>query len=129
MDAAERELAPDLAILFADVEGRINAELDRLDERLSTADATLAASLATRRNKVLYHLNTLREKTLRSEVRKDETMRRRIDGIFDTLLPNGVLQERELSVVTFLNKYGMSFIDWICNAVDLSDKDHRILEI
>ena len=56
-------------------------------------------------------------------------MRRRIDNIFDALLPNGVLQERELNVVTFLNKYGTSFIDWMYDAVDLTDKGHRVVEI
>jgi uncharacterized protein YllA (UPF0747 family) len=66
---------------------------------------------------------------LRSEVEKDETLRRRIENIFDVLLPNSALQERELNVMTFLNKYGVSFIDWIYNAVDLRDKGHRILEI
>ncbi|MFL6375116.1 MAG: bacillithiol biosynthesis cysteine-adding enzyme BshC [Pyrinomonadaceae bacterium] len=129
LNAAERELAPDLARLFADVEELINGELNRLDQRLADADPTIAASLATRRKKIVYHLKSLREKTLRSEMQKDETMRRRIDNLFDSLLPNGVLQERELNVVTFLNKYGPAFTDWIYNALDLTDKGHRIVEI
>jgi len=129
MDAAEREISPDLADLFADVEERIDTELNRLDERLSDSEPTIAASLARRRKKILYHIKTLRDKTLRSEVQKDETMRRRIDNIFDSLLPNGVLQERELNVATFLNKYGPAFIDWVYESIDLSDKGHRIIEI
>lgn len=129
MDAAERELSPDLARLFADIEERIKAELNSLDQPLADADPTLAASLAKRRQKIVYHLKTLRDKTLRSEVQKDETARRRIDNIFDALLPNGVLQERELNVVTFLNKYGPGFINWIYDAIDLNDKSHRVVEI
>ena len=129
IDAAARELSPDLERLFADVEVNLNQELDRLDQRLSQADSTIAASLARRREKILYHTKTLRDKALRAEVQKDETMRRRIDNIFDALLPNGVLQERELNVVTFLNKYGTSFIDWMYDAVDLTDKGHRVVEI
>jgi uncharacterized protein YllA (UPF0747 family) len=129
LDAAEREISPDVAKLFADVEERVNTELDRLGQRLSGTDPTIAASLAKRRRKILYHIKTLREMTLRSEVQKDETMRRRIDNLFDALLPHGALQERELNVVTFLNKYGPGFIDWIYDAVDLSDKDHRIIKL
>jgi bacillithiol biosynthesis cysteine-adding enzyme BshC len=129
MDAAERELASDLARLFADVEGQVNDELNRLDQRLSRTDPTIAASLANRRKKILYHIKTLRDKALLSEVYKNETMRRRIDDIFNALLPHGVLQERELNMVTFLNNYGPGIIDWIYDAVDLNDRGHRILEI
>ena len=129
MDAAASQLAPDLANLFSDVEKQVDAELDRLGQRLSETDPTIAASLAMRRGKIEYHLQTLRDKTLRSELQNDETMRRRIDNIFDSLLPDGALQERELNIVTFLNKYGPRFIDWMYDAVDLSDKSHRIIEL
>jgi bacillithiol biosynthesis cysteine-adding enzyme BshC len=129
LDAAEGDISPDVAKLFTDIENGINAELDRLDQRLSDKDPTIAASLAKRRRKILYHIKTLRDKTLRSEVQKDEAMRRRIDNLFDALLPHGALQERELNVVTFINKYGPGFIDWMCDAVDLSDHDHRIIEL
>lgn len=129
MDVATREIAPGLAKIFAEVEKQINAELDRLDKGLSERDPTIAASLATRRKKVMYHLETLRDKALRSEIQKDETTRRRIENIFDALLPKGVLQERQLNVVTFLNKYGPGFVEWLYDAVDLDDKEHRVIEI
>lgn len=120
-------LSPKMAGLFADVEKKINAELDRLDQMLSESDVTLAANLATRRRKILYHIATLRKKALLAETKKDETMRRQIDDLFDSLLPMGGLQERSLNVFGFINKHGLGFIDLLYTSVDLNDKDHRIV--
>jgi uncharacterized protein YllA (UPF0747 family) len=102
--------------------------LARVEERLSEVDATLAASLDRRRKKILFHISTLRDKALRSQLARDEVMQRRIETLFDSLLPNGSLQERGLNIVTFLNKYGASFIDWLYDAIDLNDKGHRVLK-
>jgi bacillithiol biosynthesis cysteine-adding enzyme BshC len=129
MSAAERELSPEIAELFTGVGQKLDAELDRLDKRLSDTDPTLAVNLATRRRKIMYHIAALRKKTLLSQIQKDETMRRRIDDLFDNLLPNGGLQERSLNLMTYLNKYGPGFIDWLFEAVDLDDKHHRIITL
>jgi bacillithiol synthase len=127
MTAAEKVLSPDTTKLFADVEEKVNTELNRLDQQLSSSDPTLVANLATRRRKIIYHIATLRKKTLMSEVKKDETMRRQIDDLFNSLLPNGGLQERYLNIFSYINKHGFSFIDLLYNSVDLNDKDHRII--
>lgn len=125
--AAGKVLSPDIADLFADVEEKINSELNRLDQQLSSSDSTLAANLATRRRKIIYHIETLRKKALMSEVRKDETMQRQIDDLFNLLLPNSALQERTLNIFSFVNRHGFGIIDLLYDSVDLNDKDHRII--
>jgi bacillithiol biosynthesis cysteine-adding enzyme BshC len=115
--------------LFGDVEEKISTELDRLDGRLSEIDTTLAANLATRRRKIVYHIGALLKKTLLAEARQDSTTMQRIDTLFSALLPNGQLQERSINVFTFLNKFGLSFIEWLYQAVDLDGKDHRVIDV
>ncbi|HEV7699793.1 MAG TPA: bacillithiol biosynthesis cysteine-adding enzyme BshC [Pyrinomonadaceae bacterium] len=129
MSAAESELSPEIAELFIDVEQRFADELDRLEVQLADTDPTLAANLATRRRKIMYHVAALRKKTLLSQIQRDETMRRRIDDLFDNLLPNGALQERSLNVLTYLNKYGPGFIEWLYEAVEVNDKHHRVITL
>jgi bacillithiol synthase len=126
---AEDTISPRTARLYADVEEEINTELNRLDQAVSEIDPTLAANLVKRRRKIIYHIAALRKKTLLALARKDETVSRQIDNLFTALLPNGGLQERSLNVVTFLNKFGLNFIDWVYEAIDLEDKDHRIIEL
>lgn len=127
--SAGKYLTPETSVLFAQVEENINSELNRLDQAVSNIDSTLAANLATRRRKIVYHIAALREKTLRAHLRNDETFRRRLDTVFAIVLPNDGLQERTINVVSFLNKYGLNFIDWVYDAIDLDDKEHRVIEL
>lgn len=127
LEAAEKVLSPETAKLFADVEEKINTELNRLDQQLSATDPTLAANLATRRRKIIYHIATLRKKALMSETRKDESIRRQIDSLFSATLPKGDLQERSINIFNYLNAYGFGFIDLLYNSIDLDDKDHRLI--
>jgi bacillithiol biosynthesis cysteine-adding enzyme BshC len=112
---------------FADVEESINTELNRLDRELSAIDAGLAANLATRRRKILYHISALHKKFRAVEIRKDETVNRRINSMFNSLLPQNGLQERSLNLTYFINSYGPNFIDWVYDAIDLDDRGHRLI--
>lgn len=124
-----KQLSDETAKLFAEAEERINAELDRLDQNLSQIDRTLAENLAKRRQKIIYHISALNKRANLAAIRKDETIERQIRSAFDALLPKGQLQERVLNVNSLLNKYGPYFIDWVYEAIDLSDKDHRIVDL
>lgn len=125
----EKTLTPETALLFTDVEERISRELDRLDRDVSQIDVTIAANLAKRRRKIIYHIGAVRKKTLLAFSRKDETFKRRIDALFTALMPNRGLQERSINVFSYLNKFGPNFIDWIYDSIDLDDRDHRIIEL
>lgn len=122
-------IAHDTARLFAEVEERINTEMNRLDQAVSNIETTLAKNVARRRQRIVYHIAALRKKSLLAKVRNDEIANRQIDELFSTLLPNGGLQERTINALSYLNKYGLKFIDWIYEAIDLKDKEHRIVEL
>ncbi len=122
-------LNTETSALFAEVEEKINIQLNRLDRNLVNVEPTLADSLGNRRKKIIYHIENLRRKFFRAEYRKDEAIRRQIETAFAALLPQAHLQERTLNVLTFLNHYGPYFIDWIYQATDLDDKGHRIISL
>lgn len=115
------------AEMFAEVEENINAQLNLLDENLTIAEPTLAANLANRRKKIIWHVEALRKKYHRAEILKNEIVQRRIEHLFAVLLPNNALQERTLNVVAFLNFYGANFIDWIFDATKTDEETHQIL--
>jgi bacillithiol synthase len=123
----EQYLNKDTARLFAEAEEKINIELNRLDQNLSQIEPTLAENLAKRRKKIIYHIGAMRNKFHHAQIRKDETIQRQIETMFAALLPHKHLQERTLNITYFLNRYGLNFIDWIYDAIDLDDKAHRII--
>lgn len=123
----EKYLNKETAQLFAEVEEKINTELNRLDRNLVEIDPTLAENLARRRQKIIYHIATMRKKFHNVQIRQDETVKRQLETAFASLLPHKHLQERTLNIATVLNKYGLYAIDWIYNSIDLDDKGHRVI--
>lgn len=126
-EIVEEFLNSETAKVFAEVEEKINTELNRLDQNLVGVDTTLADNLAHRRRKIIYHIAAMRNKFHYAQIRKDETVKRQLDNVFASLLPNKHLQERTLNVLSILNKYGLYSVDWIYEAIDLDDKGHRII--
>ncbi len=126
---AANTFSQDTARLYGEAEEIINTQLNGIDHAVSLIDTTLLANVAKRRRKIIYHIAALRKKTLLAEIRSDEIVARQIGDLFAALLPHGELQERSLNIVTFLNKYGLNFIDWIYEAIDLEDKEHRIIKL
>lgn len=120
-------LNPATSSTIADVEKKINAELNRLDQDFSEIDPTLAANLATRRRKILYHISALYKKFQTTQLRKDEAADRQLRSAFASLLPHGALQERSINAASFLDRHGKYFIDWVYESIDLDDKGHRIM--
>lgn len=121
-----RFINPSSARLFADAEEKINIELNHLDQDLVKIDPTLAANLATRRRKILYHLSALQKKFHRVQIERDEVVNRQLRSLFASLWPNG-LQERTLNVGSFTSRYGPYFIDWLYDSIDLEERGHRLL--
>jgi bacillithiol biosynthesis cysteine-adding enzyme BshC len=124
---AEKYLNRETARIFAEVEEKINIQLNRLDQNLVQLDVTLADSLARRRQKIIHHISAMRNKFHHAQIRKDETVKRQLETAFASLLPHKHLQERTLNIISVLNKYGLYAIDWIYEAIDLDDKGHRII--
>lgn len=123
----EKVIGQDAARLFAEVEEEINIELRRLDEYFAAVDPTLAANLATRRRKMLYHIAALRKKAYQSEMKRNSDADRRLRRLFGELYPSGALQERTLNIVGLIDRYGIDVIDWIYSAIDLEDRGHRVV--
>ncbi|MDQ6787079.1 MAG: bacillithiol biosynthesis cysteine-adding enzyme BshC [Acidobacteriota bacterium] len=123
----EKYLNREMAQTFATVEEKINIQLNLLDRSLADFDPTLAENLANRRRKIIYHIENLRNKFHRAQIKKDEVVMRQIETVFNALVPNKHLQERSLNVTSFVNRYGLYLIDWIYQAIDLDDKEHRII--
>ncbi|MCW5958793.1 MAG: bacillithiol biosynthesis cysteine-adding enzyme BshC [Pyrinomonadaceae bacterium] len=123
----EQFLNREMAKVFAEVEENINKQLNRLDQNLFELEPTLADSLANRRRKILYHISNIRSKFHNAQIRKDETINRRIETAFASLYPHKALQERSFNVSQFVNRHGVYFFDWLYQAIDLDDDGHRII--
>ena len=123
----EEHLGADTANSFAQTEGAVNSELDKLREQLRTIDPTLADALETGRRKINYQLEGLRTRFHRAQMARDETTQRQLQRAFDQLYPNKELQERHINITSLLARHGRYVIDWIYNAINIGSNEHQIV--
>lgn len=104
-------------------------DIERMAERLSSSvaalDATLVAAAAGTRQRMLNELAQLEKKAIKALERRSETLMTRLDFCRETLFPCGKLQERTLSIVALLARYGCDVIEYM--RFDTAEQEGRHL--
>jgi bacillithiol biosynthesis cysteine-adding enzyme BshC len=99
-----------LSTTFETTTEAIENSIEGLRNLVEATDASLATSLTTLKGKIASQVKDFSAKTLGAERKKQQTTKQQFDKALTVLLPEGKLQERELNLIYFLNKYGMSFL-------------------
>ncbi|MBT8387686.1 MAG: bacillithiol biosynthesis BshC, partial [Ignavibacteria bacterium] len=115
--------------VFADVSNEIEMAFDRLKEKLFELDKQTADGSKKYRDKIIGALDELKGKAEKTEQKKYEVTLRQIDRAAINLYPNSNLQERELNFVNFANKYGMNFIKFIFDNLEINKFEHQVIEM
>ena len=74
-------------------------------------------------------LGTLKTKILQGAKRREETMRRQYDRARVQSFPGGQPQERNLSTVYFVNRYGPIFIERLLATLPTNPGRHWLINI
>lgn len=98
-----------------------------LERDLAEVDPTLVPTVASTRGKLFHHLKELESKALRAVKRKNETVRSQFLSARTALFPGFEMQERKLSPLVFLNKYGWHFSRMVEDGADPEVKAHLLL--
>jgi bacillithiol biosynthesis cysteine-adding enzyme BshC len=123
----EKYLSKETAETFEHTTESFNRELDVLQDQLRRADPTLADALDKGRRKINYQIDGLRTRFNRSQIARDEAVRRQLEHAFDLLYPQKTLQERHINITSFIARHGLYFIDWIFDAIELETNDHNVV--
>ncbi|MCB0742884.1 MAG: bacillithiol biosynthesis cysteine-adding enzyme BshC [Ignavibacteriae bacterium] len=118
------------------VESIFNSATSQLDETfaqlansLEAFDKTLSNSTKNSAEKIIHQLEILKTKSLKAQEVKFDATVRQITKARNSVYPNDNLQERELCIINFVNKYGFDFFDWLYNELDIHEFKHQILEL
>jgi bacillithiol biosynthesis cysteine-adding enzyme BshC len=98
-----------------------------LERDLAEVDPTLVPTVASTRGKLFHHLKELESKALRAVKRKNETVRGQFLATRTALFPGFGMQERKLSSLVYLNKYGWHFARMVEEGADPAIKAHLLL--
>jgi bacillithiol biosynthesis cysteine-adding enzyme BshC len=115
--------------LFAETTQRINDITNEMKFGLNYVDPTLLGALETTRTKIESQFLVLKEKALEAQKRRHETALRQVAKVLNSLYPNGNLQERELTMTHYLNKFGIDFPHVLKNTLSIDAFEHQILQL
>ena len=117
-----------LDALFAGVTKNLHDALGELKFGLNEVDPTLLGALENVAAKIDVNIGVLREKSVVAQKRRNETAVRQIEKAASGLLPSGSLQERELTPLYYMNKYGPGLGSWLTDRIDITGFKHQILQ-
>jgi bacillithiol biosynthesis cysteine-adding enzyme BshC len=115
--------------LFEESRSRTREVFKELGFGLKEVDPTLLGALEGVISKSDHQLEVLQEKANAAQRRRNETVVRQIERASHEFLPGGVLQERGLSIVYFMNKYGPDLVRWFVDELDITTFKHQILSL
>jgi uncharacterized protein YllA (UPF0747 family) len=122
------------AALPPSVEAAVDGVLRALDERMTVlaqevmvVDPTLENAARSALGRMQDDVRKLQAKVLQAAKRKDETLRRQFKHAQAQAFPGGDPQERAVSAVSFLNKYGPPLIDRLAEGLTPDLGVHTVL--
>ena len=116
-----------LDVMFTNVSKNVHEALNEAKFGLNEIDPTLLGALENVASKIDVNIGVLREKAVAAQKRRNDTAVRQIERAGAGLLPGGLLQERQLNAVTFLNKFGPAFVSWLAGHIDITGFKHQVL--
>lgn len=125
----KREAADDLFSPVAAARDELGRQLAALKKRAVAIDATLGGFIEKEQGKIFHQLEGVEKKLLQAAKRQNETLAQQITKAAHALYPHQHLQERELSFVPFLCKYGRGLIQQLYEQIDLANFQHQIVEL
>ena len=113
--------------LFGRTTQSMRVALNELRFGLGEIDPTLTGTLDNSGGKIEGLLALMKDKATAAQKRRHETAVRQVERAVAAVVPGGHMQEREISAVYFLNKYGPDFTRWLAGALDISGFQHQLL--
>lgn len=125
----KREAAEGLFAPVAAARDELGQRLVELKKQATALDATLGGFIEKEQGKIFHQLEGIEKKLLQAAKRQNETLTQQIAKAAHALYPHRHLQERELSFVPYLCKYGRGLIQKIYEQIDLANFQHQVFEL
>jgi bacillithiol biosynthesis cysteine-adding enzyme BshC len=102
---------PTLAPKFDEANETIDKAIEFLRAPVARTDGSLGDALTTLKGKMLTQVRDFLGKTLAADRKRYANVKAQFEKLLNAVLPHEVLQEREMNLIYFLNKYGWGFWD------------------
>ncbi len=125
----EAQLPPAVEQAFDEAQRIIGERMGALVDAVPAIDPTLEGAVKSSVGKMTHELDALHNKIIQATKRKDDTLRRQFVRTRAQAFPDGAPQERTLSFITLLNRYGPALIEILEQELPLDSGQHWILTL
>ena len=125
----ESQLPPSIDASMADAARAVEERMEQLAKHVAQLDATLEGAARSTLSRMQDDLKKLHGKIIQAAKRKNETLRRQYQHAQAQAFPGGHPQERDVSAVYFLNKYGATLVDTLSEELPLDTGTHWVATI
>jgi len=115
--------------MFNEASRRIDDLTNEMKFGINYIDTTLMGALENTRMKIEQQVFLLKEKVAEAQKRKYDIALRQIAKVTNFIVPNKNFQERELSIVHFMNKHGLDFIRNLSAEIGIDQFKHQIIRL
>jgi bacillithiol synthase len=114
---------------FAQALSQIDQVVELLAPDVVGVDASLARSMESTRAGLHKQLTRLRERVLRADRRSRGLLRKQIERVANALFPLGKPQERVISPLYFVAKYGPNFFVQLMDDLETDTRAHFLVDL
>jgi bacillithiol synthase len=125
----QSQLPPEIEESLKDADDTLRAALQRVIEAMPALDPTLGGAARTTMGKMEHDLKSLHGKVIQAAKRRDETLRRQFTRAQAQIFPLGHPQERTLTLVYFINRYGPGLVDTLLRTLPMELGRHWVVTL
>ena len=125
----QSQLPPEIEQSLKQADEAIQSALQRVIDAMPALDPTLAGAAKTTMGKMEHDLKSLQGKVIQATKRRDETLRRQYTRAQAQIFPLGHPQERTLTLVYFINRYGPGLVDTLLRTLPLEMGKHWVVTL
>ena len=119
----------DIEEAFKKASSGIHQAINDIKSVIEGVDRSLVKSSEATRAAFMKEWSQLKGKVIKSEKQQHDVLRGQLERASSALFPMGIPQERYLSPVYFLNKYGPDFFAGLTERLDLDTSAHQVLDL
>ena len=123
------EMDTNLEDEFKEKSAALHQAVNGIKPIIEDVDRSLVRSAEATRASFMKEWNRLKDRVVRAEKDRHDVVREQLERASGSLFPFGTLQERVLSPLFFMSKYGLDLPERILRELDLDTTEHGIIEL
>jgi bacillithiol biosynthesis cysteine-adding enzyme BshC len=119
----------DVEAAFKKASAGLHQAINEIKPVIEGVDKSLVGSAEAARAAFMKEWAQLQGKVIKAEKGQHDVLKGQLERASSSLFPQGIPQERFLSPVYFLNKYGPDFFSGLTERFDLDTAQHQVLDL